>query len=62
MKKNNKNITVDELLEVFPNKYELAIACGKIARSEYLEGEEKYVVMYKVFKKIIDKEVIIKEL
>lgn len=60
--KKNKKITVDELLEKIPNKYELAIACGKIARSEYLEGQEKYVVMDKVFKEIINDEIIVKEL
>lgn len=62
MKKNSKKITVDELLEVVPNKYELAIACGKLARQQFLKGEEKYRVMDNVFDKIINKEVGIKEI
>ncbi len=59
MKKNK--ITVDELLEKIPNKYELAIACGKLAREELIEGEKKHKVMDKVFKEILENKIEVKE-
>ena len=41
MKKHKKHITIDELLEKIPNKYELAIVSGKLARLEFNNGREK---------------------
>ncbi len=56
-----KKITVDELLNKIPNKYELAIACGKLVREELTDGEKKHDVMDKVFKQIMDNEIKISE-
>ena len=52
MKKSD--ITVDDLLEKIPNKYELAIVAGRAARELFLKGEEKSKVMNEVFEEIID--------
>lgn len=55
MKKNK--ISVDQLLKKVSNKYELAILAGKAARKEFLDGEEKYKIIEKVFKDILDEKV-----
>lgn len=55
MKKNK--ISVDQLLKKVNNKYELAILAGKAARKEFLDGEEKYKIIDKVFKDILDEKV-----
>ena len=40
-----KKITIDELLEKMPNKYELAIISGKIAKKEFVKGCNKSEIM-----------------
>ncbi|WP_067141368.1 DNA-directed RNA polymerase subunit omega [Oceanivirga salmonicida] len=59
MKKNK--ITVDELLNVIPNKYELAIVCGKLVREKMTAGDKKHEVMDDVFKEILENKIEIKE-
>lgn len=49
-----KHVTVDELLKMIPNKYELAIVAGRAARDLFLEGEEKSKIMDVVFDEILD--------
>lgn len=51
-----ESIKIDKLLEKYPNKYELAIICGKLARSRFLEGVPKHKIMESVFQEITDKE------
>lgn len=58
----NKKITVDELINKVPNKYELAIACGKIAREKLIEGMQKSEVMDVVFEEIMKDEIKIEEI
>ena len=60
MKKNHK-ITVNELFAKFPNKYELAIACGKLARKKLQEGVSKSKVMDIVYEEIMEDKVKIEE-
>lgn len=55
MKKDK--ITIDELLTKIPNKYELAIVAGKVAKEEFSKGNEKFEIMDNVFKDIMDDEV-----
>lgn len=59
MKKNK--ITVDDLIERIPNKYELAIACGKIAKQKFLEGVPKHEIMDLVFEEILDDKISVEE-
>ena len=40
-----EKITIDKLLTKIPNKYELAIVAGKIAKKEFLKGHEKYKIL-----------------
>ncbi|CAM3530783.1 DNA-directed RNA polymerase subunit omega [Pseudostreptobacillus hongkongensis] len=56
-----EKISVDELLEVVPNKYELAILAGKVARKEFIDGVEKFKIIDKVFENILDGKVKIVE-
>lgn len=56
-----EKITVDELLEKIPNKYELAIACGKAAREKFIEGVAKSKVMDIVFDEVMKNEIIVEE-
>jgi len=51
------DITIDELLTKIPNKYELAIVSGKIAKKEFAKGKQKSEIMDEVFKDIMDDEV-----
>ncbi len=55
MKKDK--ITIDELLTKIPNKYELAIVAGKVAKEEFMKGHEKFKIMDNVFKDIMEDEV-----
>ena len=48
-----EKITIDKLLTKIPNKYELAIVAGKIAKKEFLKGHEKYKIMDNVFENIM---------
>ena len=59
MKKDR--ISVDELLKVIPNKYELAILAGRVARKEFVEGVEKYKILDNVFEEILEGKVKIVE-
>ena len=59
MKKDR--ISVDELLKVIPNKYELAILAGIAARKEFVEGVEKYKILDNVFEEILEGKVKIVE-
>ena len=52
-----EKITIDELLTKIPNKYELAIVSGKIAKKEFDKGKQKSEIMDEVFKDIMDDEV-----
>lgn len=52
-----EKITIDELLTKVPNKYELAIISGKIAKKEFTKGKSKSEIMDEVFKDIMDDEV-----
>ena len=54
-----KKITIDELLTKVPNKYELAIISGKIAKKEFAEGKPKSEIMDEVFKDIMEDEVVV---
>lgn len=54
-------ITVDELVTKFPNKYELAIACGKVARKKLQKGISKSKVMDIVFEEIMEDKIKIEE-
>ena len=59
MKKDR--ISVDELLKVIPNKYELAILAGRVARKEFVEGVETYKILDNVFEEILEGKVKIVE-
>ena len=59
MKKDR--ISVDELLQVIPNKYELTILAGRAARKEFVEGVEKYKILDNVFEEILEGKVKIVE-
>ena len=50
MKKDK--ITIDDLLTKIPNKYELAIVAGKVAKEEFIKGHDKFKIMDNVFKDI----------
>ena len=52
-----EKITIDELLTKIPNKYELSIVSGKIAKKEFAKGKQKSEIMDEVFKDIMDDEV-----
>ena len=54
-----EKITIDELLTKVPNKYELAIISGKIAKKEFAKGKQKSEIMDEVFKDIMEDEVVI---
>ena len=54
-----EKITIDELLTQVPNKYELAIISGKIAKKEFAKGKSKSEIMDEVFKDIMDDDVVI---
>ena len=54
-----EKITIDELLTKVPNKYELAIISGKIAKKEFAEGKPKSEIMDEAFKDIMEDEVVI---
>lgn len=56
MKKQKKEITVDKLLEKVPNKYELAIIAGRMAREDLLKGVPKHKIMDDVFDEILKEE------
>ena len=56
-----EKITIDKLLTKIPNKYELAIVAGKIAKKEFLKGHEKYKIMDNVFENIMKDETEIKK-
>ena len=56
-----EKITIDQLLTKIPNKYELAIVAGKIAKKEFLKGNEKYKIMDNVFENIMKDEIEIKK-
>ncbi len=56
-----EKITIDKLLTKIPNKYELAIVAGKIAKKEFLKGHEKYKIMDNVFENIMKDEIEIKK-
>lgn len=56
-----QKITIDDLLIKIPNKYELAIVAGKIAKKEFVKGNDKFKIMDNVFKDIMDDEVEIKK-
>ena len=56
-----KKITIDELLEKMPNKYELAIISGKIAKKEFVKGCNKSEIMDNVFENIMKDEIEIKK-
>ena len=57
IKMKNEKITIDELLTKIPNKYELAIVSGKIAKKEFAKGKQKSEIMDEVFKDIMEDEV-----
>ena len=57
IKMKKEKITIDELLTKIPNKYELAIVSGKIAKKEFAKGKQKSEIMDEVFKDIMDDEV-----
>ena len=52
-----EKITIDELLTKIPNKYELAIVSGKIAKKEFAKGKQKSEIMDEVVKDRMDDEV-----
>ena len=54
-----EKITIDKLLTKVPNKYELAIISGKIAKKEFAKGKSKSEIMDEVFKDIMEDEVVI---
>ena len=59
MKKDK--ITIDDLLSKIPNKYELAIVAGKVAKKEFIKGNDKFKIMDNVFKDIMEDEVEVKK-
>ena len=56
-----ENITVDDLLTKIPNKYDLAIVAGKVAKEEFLKGYDKFKIMDNVFENIMNDEIEIKK-
>ena len=56
-----EKITIDDLLSKIPNKYELAIVAGKVAKKEFMKGNEKFMIMDNVFEVIMNDEIEIKE-
>ena len=56
-----EKITFDDLLTKIPNKYELAIVAGKVAKKEFMKGNEKFMIMDNVFEDIMNDEIEIKE-
>lgn len=56
-----EKITIDDLLSKIPNKYELAIVAGKVAKKEFMKGNEKFKIMDNVFEDIINDEIEVKE-
>ena len=56
-----EKITFDDLLSKIPNKYELAIVAGKVAKKEFIKGNEKFMIMDNVFEDIMNDEIEIKE-
>ena len=56
-----EKITIDDLLSKIPNKYELAIGAGKVAKKEFMKGNEKFKIMDNVFEDIMNDEIEIKE-
>ena len=52
-----EKITIDDLLEKIPNKYELAIVAKKVAKKEFIKVHEKFKIMDNVFKDIMEDEV-----
>lgn len=60
-KMKKEKITVDDLLTKIPNKYELAIVAGKVAKEEFIKGYDKYKIMDNVFKDIMEDEIEIKK-
>ncbi len=56
-----EKITFDDLLSKIPNKYELAIVAGKVAKKEFMKGNEKFMIMDNVFEDIMNDEIEIKE-
>ena len=59
MKKDK--ITIDALLSKIANKYELAIVAGKVAKKEFIKGNDKFKIMDNVFEDIMNDEVEFKE-
>ena len=59
MKKDK--ITIDDLLTKIPNKYELAIVAGKVAKEEFIQGHDKFKLMDNVFRDIMDDEIEVKK-
>ena len=59
MKKDK--ITIDDLLTKIPNKYELAIVAGKVAKEEFIKGHDKFKRMGNVFRDIMDDEIEVKK-
>ena len=56
-----EKITIDDLLTKIPNKYELAIVAGKVAKKEFMRGHDKFKIMDNVFKDIMEDEVEVKK-
>ena len=56
-----EKITVDDLLTKIPNKYDLAIVAGKVAKEEFLKGYDKFKIMDNVFENIMNDEIEIKK-
>ena len=56
-----ENITVDDLLTKIPNKYDLTIVAGKVAKEEFLKGYDKFKIMDNVFENIMNDEIEIKK-
>ncbi len=52
-----EKITIDDLLTKIPNKYELAIVAGQVAKKEFVKGNDKFQIMDNVFKDIMEDEV-----
>lgn len=59
MKKDK--ITIDDLLTKIPNKYELAIVAGKVAKEEFMKGYDKFKIMDNVFRDIMNNEIEVKK-
>ncbi len=59
MKKDK--ITIDDLLSKIPNKYELAIVAGKVAKKEFIKSNDKFKIVDNVFEDIMNDEVEFKE-